>query len=65
MPLSEPKVRRLVVALAATIDNWCSQIEEIHEHATPGNKVRALHLHKSLLQAKQSIETLIRDAEAG
>lgn len=65
MPLREAKVRRLVEAVRINIDNWISAAEEIAEHAAPvtGNKARALHLQRSLMQAKAAIEHIMQDAE--
>lgn len=67
MPLREAKVRRLVAALFANLDRWAEQSEEIAENAIPvtGNKSRALHLKASILQAKLTLENLMRDAEKG
>jgi len=65
MPLREAKVRRLITALHANLDNWCIAAEEIAQNAHPvtGNKARALHLQASILQAKLTLEHLMGDAE--
>jgi hypothetical protein len=65
MPFREEKARRLIEAVRANLDNWCAACEEIAEAAHPvtGNKARALHLQKSLMQAKSAIEHIMKDAE--
>jgi hypothetical protein len=54
---------RLAAAILSSLDGWCSAVEEIEQHATPGNKVRALNLLKSMRQAKISLEHLAQDTD--
>jgi hypothetical protein len=54
---------RLVAALLSNLDVWIADLEEIHEHATPGNKRRALHLQRNMLQTKLALKRMIGKAE--
>ena len=57
------KAKRLVDAVEANLDNWIEQVTEIEANANPGNKLRSLHLLKSLQQAKSAIKHIREDAE--
>ena len=62
MPLStEEKARRIIAAILGNIDTWAQQCEEIAEaaHTGTGNRARALHLEKALLQAKMTLERIM------
>jgi hypothetical protein len=64
VPYRDFKVKRMIDALMANLDNWIAAVEEIEQHATPttGNKARALHLMRTLEQAKLTLQHLIEDA---
>lgn len=53
---------RLVAALLSNLDVWVADLEEIIEHSTPGNKRRALHLQRNLLQTKLALRRIIGEA---
>lgn len=46
---------RLVAALLSNLDSWIEAVEEIHDNATVGNKRRAIHLQRNMLQARQAL----------
>jgi cob(I)alamin adenosyltransferase len=54
----------MIDALMANLDDWIAAVEEIEQHALPttGNKARALHLMRTLEQAKLTLQHLIDDA---
>jgi hypothetical protein len=54
-------VERMANALLASLDKWIADAAEIAEaaHPTTGNKARALHLQRSMAQAKASLEHLL------
>lgn len=61
MVMEPEQAERLARAVLASLDNWMEQAEEIAEAAHPstGNKARALHLKRSIMQARNSLEHLI------
>ena len=63
MTMDPANAERLAKAVLASLDNWMEQCEEIASHAIPatGNAARALHLKRSLLQARNSLEHMILD----
>ncbi len=58
VPLRNEKARRIVRAVLENIENWESRALEIAEHATPGNKVRALSLARDMEMARLSLTRL-------
>lgn len=65
MPYRDAKVKRLIDAIMANLDQWIAALEEIQQNAIPitGNRARALHLMRTLEQAKLTMKHLIADAE--
>lgn len=61
MPLTEEeRARRIITAIMSNMDAWTEAVTEIADAALPitGNRSRALHLLKSLMQAKLTLEKL-------
>lgn len=56
----EERAERMVGAMLASLDVWIAQVEEISVNAIPvtGNLGRALHLLKSLEQARITLRKL-------
>jgi len=50
---------RLIKAVLSNVDAWLLNLDEIFEHAIPGNKSRILHLKLNMLQAKVSFLRLV------
>lgn len=61
----EERARRMAAALLSSLDTWLEQVDEIAIHATPGNRVRALHLMRSMLAAKQTLRNIAGLPEDG
>jgi hypothetical protein len=62
VPFRETKVKRIFEAFKLNIDGWSLAVAEIEQTAHPGNKLRCLHLMRSLEQAKRALEHLMADA---
>jgi hypothetical protein len=60
--LSQPdQAERLMLALLSTLDSWIEQVENIADHAIPvtGNKKRALHLLRAMMQARITLHQMM------
>jgi hypothetical protein len=60
--LSQPdQAERLMLALLSTLDSWIEQVESIADHAIPvtGNKKRALHLLRAMMQARITLHQMM------
>lgn len=62
VPFREEKTRRIFEAFKQNIDGWAEAVAEIESIAVPENRIRCLHLLKSLEQAKAVLIHLIEDA---
>lgn len=60
MPLEGERARRIIVAVLQNVGNWEQRLVEIEQHATPGNKVRALSLLRDLEMFRVSLCRLAR-----
>ena len=55
MPLEGERARRIITAVLENVGNWEQRLIEIEQHATPGNKVRALSLLRDLAMFRVSL----------
>jgi hypothetical protein len=64
MPLTEEeRARRIIDAILCNLDTWSDQVSEIADLPDAGNRKLALHLLKSLMQAKLTLQKLSKQLD--